>query len=59
VQTLRRVTTGLTLDEAATVLGISPATADRYWAYARAWLHQEIVGAGGKSDAAEEKSDGS
>jgi RNA polymerase sigma factor (TIGR02999 family) len=34
---------GLTLDQAAAVLGISPATADRYWAYARAWLHQEIT----------------
>jgi RNA polymerase sigma factor (TIGR02999 family) len=39
-----RYFTGLTLDEAATVLGIAPATADRYWAYARAWLHQEIAG---------------
>jgi RNA polymerase sigma factor (TIGR02999 family) len=34
---------GLTLDQAARVLGIAPATADRYWAYARAWLHQEIT----------------
>jgi RNA polymerase sigma factor (TIGR02999 family) len=34
---------GLTLEQAAAVLGISPATADRYWAYARAWLHQEIT----------------
>jgi RNA polymerase sigma factor (TIGR02999 family) len=54
-----RYFTGLTLDEAASVLGISPATADRYWAYARAWLHQEIVGPGGRNDAAEEKSEGS
>src|SRR4051794_33246879 len=29
---------GLTLPQAAEVLGISPTTADRYWAYARAWL---------------------
>jgi RNA polymerase sigma factor (TIGR02999 family) len=34
----------LTLDQAADVLGLSPSTADRYWAYARAWLHQEIAG---------------
>ena len=34
---------GLTLEQAAKLLGISPATADRYWAYARAWLHQEIT----------------
>ncbi len=33
---------GLTVDQAAHALGISPATADRYWAYARAWLHAEI-----------------
>jgi RNA polymerase sigma factor (TIGR02999 family) len=35
---------GLTLPEAAEVLGISPRTADRHWAYARAWLHREIQG---------------
>lgn len=29
---------GLTVDEAAMALGISPATADRHWTYARAWL---------------------
>jgi RNA polymerase sigma factor (TIGR02999 family) len=34
---------GLTLDECAKMLGISPATADRWWAYARAWLHAEIT----------------
>jgi RNA polymerase sigma factor (TIGR02999 family) len=33
---------GCTFAEAAQVLGISVATAERYWAYARAWLHQEI-----------------
>ncbi len=33
---------GLSLDRVAEVLGISPATADRDWAYARAWLHHEI-----------------
>ncbi len=35
---------GLTMEEAAQVLGISPATAHRHWNYARAWLHQEIGG---------------
>jgi RNA polymerase sigma factor (TIGR02999 family) len=35
---------GLTMEEAAESLGISPATAHRYWNYARAWLHREIVG---------------
>jgi RNA polymerase sigma factor (TIGR02999 family) len=33
---------GLTGDEAARVLGISPATADRNWAYARAWLKTAV-----------------
>lgn len=33
---------GLTLSQAADALGISSTTADRYWAYARAWLHAEI-----------------
>jgi RNA polymerase sigma factor (TIGR02999 family) len=35
---------GLTGDEAAKVLGISPTTADRHWAYARVWLQAEIRG---------------
>jgi RNA polymerase sigma factor (TIGR02999 family) len=34
---------GLTLAQAAELLGISRRTADRYWAYARAWLYQEIT----------------
>jgi RNA polymerase sigma factor (TIGR02999 family) len=33
---------GLTLPEAAQVMKISPRSADRLWAYARAWLHQEL-----------------
>ncbi|MEM8680061.1 MAG: ECF-type sigma factor [Planctomycetota bacterium] len=33
---------GLTAAEAAQVLGISKATADRNWAYARAWLKRDI-----------------
>ena len=36
---------GLTNQEAAGVLGISTATAERFWAYARAWLQQEITAA--------------
>jgi RNA polymerase sigma factor (TIGR02999 family) len=34
---------GLTLEEAADVLGISHRTATRDWAYARAWLFQEVT----------------
>jgi RNA polymerase sigma factor (TIGR02999 family) len=37
---------GLTLAQAAEVLDVSPRTADRLWAYARAWLHQALEGDG-------------
>jgi len=33
---------GLTLDETADALEVSPATVKRAWAIARAWLHQEL-----------------
>jgi RNA polymerase sigma factor (TIGR02999 family) len=33
---------GMTFEEAAAVMGISVATAKRNWAYARAWLFEEI-----------------
>jgi RNA polymerase sigma factor (TIGR02999 family) len=35
---------GMTIEEAAAALGISSATAKRYWTYARTWLYQEIAG---------------
>ena len=35
---------GMTGDEAAKLLGISPSTADRDWTYARAWLQAEVRG---------------
>jgi RNA polymerase sigma factor (TIGR02999 family) len=35
---------GLTAEQAAQVLGISPTTADRHWAYTRAWLQAEVRG---------------
>lgn len=34
---------GLSIPEAAKMLGISPRTADRLWAFARAWLRCEIA----------------
>jgi RNA polymerase sigma factor (TIGR02999 family) len=40
---------GLTLEEAAEVLGISHPTAKRYWAYARAWLLAALDDADGAS----------
>lgn len=33
---------GMTVEEAAQALGISERTAKRHWAFARAWLHEEI-----------------
>lgn len=37
---------GLKTDEAAASLGVSPATADRMWRYARAWLQVELADGG-------------
>ena len=35
---------GLSVIVAAKMLDISPRTADRVWAFARAWLHRELTG---------------
>jgi RNA polymerase sigma factor (TIGR02999 family) len=42
---------GLTIEEAATVLDISPATAKREWVTARIWLRRELVDAQSRADA--------
>jgi hypothetical protein len=34
--------TGLTSEQTAKALGISLRTANRHWAYARAWLYQQL-----------------
>lgn len=39
---------GFTIPQAAEALGISVTTANRYWAYARAWLHEELAKAADK-----------
>lgn len=36
---------GLSLDETAAALDISPATVSRDWTFARAWLHRELAAA--------------
>ena len=41
-----RLFAGLSIAEAAQVLGISPSTADNDWAYARSWLRLQIEGSG-------------
>jgi RNA polymerase sigma factor (TIGR02999 family) len=40
---------GLTVPQAAGALGIAPSTADRDWAYAKAWLFREISKGGDPS----------
>ena len=35
---------GLTIAEIAAAMDISPRTADRTWAFAKAWLHRELTG---------------
>jgi DNA-directed RNA polymerase specialized sigma24 family protein len=40
----RRYFAGLSIPEAAEALNISPRSADRLWAYARAWLRRAIAG---------------
>lgn len=39
-----RVYGGLTIEESAQVLEISPATVSREWRHAEAWLHRELTG---------------
>ena len=41
-----RYFTGLSIPQAAAALSISSTTADRYWAYARVWLHAELAKSG-------------
>jgi RNA polymerase sigma factor (TIGR02999 family) len=40
---------GLSTPDAATALGISVATAERWWTFARAWLYNDLQGGGKKS----------
>jgi RNA polymerase sigma factor (TIGR02999 family) len=39
-----RYFTGLTIEEAADALGVSPATAKRWWTFSRAWLFARVSG---------------
>lgn len=41
-----RFFTGLSVLDAAAVIGVSSSTADRHWTYARAWLFRELGGGG-------------
>jgi len=48
---------GLTVPETAQAMGISPATVDRNWRFARAWLRSRLDGraAGAERDRADER----
>jgi RNA polymerase sigma factor (TIGR02999 family) len=48
---------GLTLGQAAEVLGIGRRTADRDWAYARAWLCHALAGPDRPEDGGKKKAD--
>lgn len=37
-----RYFTGLSVDETAEMLGLSPRTVDKEWRFAKAWLHREL-----------------
>lgn len=39
-----RVFTGMTIEETAAALDLSPATVKRHWSAARAWLNRELTG---------------
>ena len=43
---------GLTVEETAEVIGISPATVKRQWAMARAWLKRALEGGAARPRAA-------
>ena len=41
---------GLTVDETAQTLGVSPRTVDLDWAFARAWLYEELTDDAGTAE---------
>jgi RNA polymerase sigma factor (TIGR02999 family) len=44
-----RYFTGLSIEETAAAMELSPATVKTEWAFARAWLHRELAGSSGTS----------
>ena len=44
-----RFFSGLTVEEAASMLGLSPRTARRLWVFARAWLRRDMDGSAGSA----------
>jgi RNA polymerase sigma factor (TIGR02999 family) len=50
---------GLSVEETAAAMDLSPATVKNEWAFARAWLHREMSGASAGAGAARDRADGS
>ena len=48
---------GLTIEETAEALGVSPATIKRDWRMTKAWLHRELSGKDGSRELAKSESD--
>ena len=48
---------GLTIEETAEALGVSPATIKRDWKMTKAWLHRELSGRDGSGELAKSESD--
>src|SRR3954447_507541 len=48
---------GLSIEETAAAMDLSPATVKNEWAFARAWLHRELSGASGEADESDESSE--
>ena len=45
---------GLSLEDAAAVMDVSPRTATRLWASSKAWLFRELAGPGAEGEAGDE-----
>jgi RNA polymerase sigma factor (TIGR02999 family) len=52
-----RYFSGLTIEETAEVLGVSPATIKRDWKMTKAWLHRELSGNNGRQELANREGD--
>jgi RNA polymerase sigma factor (TIGR02999 family) len=51
-----RYFTGLSIEETAAAMDLSPATVKNEWAFARAWLHRELAGEASEGAAKDQKS---
>lgn len=52
-----RFVSGLSVEQVATCLDVSPRTVKTDWAFARAWLHRELVAKGLKPSSPKQKGD--